>query len=157
MAPSSPRVFTGAGLSPLPSLNNPNGGNPSFPPSRFPTPAPSRPATPRQAADPPDAAAQAKRPLNRETIQVAQSGMRAMTVEDLSAAFFQLNARVEKEEGLADNLHDCVDHNAQLLTQACERLLKLEATSTPRSARRSSTSTPRMCLVTPSCGKRSTA
>ena len=51
-------------------------------------------------------------------------------MEDLSAAFFQLNARVEKEEGLATSVHSCVDHNAQLLTQACERLLKLEATST---------------------------
>ena len=57
-----------------------------------------------------------------------------MTVEDLSAAFFQLNARMEKEEGLATSAHSCVDHNAQLLTQACERLLKLEATSTTADA-----------------------
>ena len=57
-----------------------------------------------------------------------------MTVEDLSAAFFQLNARVEKEQGLATSVHSCVDYNAQLLTQACERLLKLEATSTTADA-----------------------
>ena len=134
MASTSPCMFTGAGLLPPSSLNNLSGGNPSFPPSRQPTPAPSHPATSRQAADPPDGVPQAKRPLNRETIQVAQSGMRVMTVEDLSAAFFQLNAHAEKEEGLAASVHSCVDHNAQLLTQACERLFKLEATSTTADA-----------------------
>ena len=126
----SPRVFNvSAGLS-LPSfLNNPNGGHASRPASRQATPGPSRPATPRQAIDFPDGAAQAKRPLNHETIHVADSGMRVVTIEELSAAYFKLNPRVEREEGLATSVHSCVDHNAQLLTQASDRLLKLEVTS----------------------------
>ena len=41
--------------------------------------------------------------------------MRVMTVEDLSAAFFQLNACVEKEKGFATSVRSCVDHNVQVL------------------------------------------
>ena len=55
--------------------------------------------------------------------------MRVKTLEDLSSAFFQINERLEKEEAWATSVHGCVDHNAQLLTQACERLPKLEETS----------------------------
>ena len=72
----------------------------------------------------------AKRPLNRDTIHVATHGTRDMTLEVPDAALIQLNARVENEAGRAASYHQCVDHNAQLLIQACESLLKLDASST---------------------------
>ena len=115
--PSFPRAFnTEAGLSPPLSLDNPNAGptasrGPSRPVKRPGMPGPSRPATLRQAPEPPDGAPQAKRPLNRKTIRVADTGMRVMTIEESSAAYVQFGSPGELEEGLAASVFSCVDHN----------------------------------------------
>ena len=50
-----------------------------------------------------------------------------MTNEDLSAAFFALSGRVERTEGHGANLYECVDFNANLLTEVCRELAVLKA------------------------------
>ena len=51
-----------------------------------------------------------------EPIQISASGMHVMGIEDLSAAFFQLTARVETDAPLSTSVHGCVDHSSQLVT-----------------------------------------
>ena len=50
-----------------------------------------------------------------------------MTTEDLSSAFFALNERVERTEVHGANLYECVDFNANLLTEVCKELAALKA------------------------------
>ena len=50
-----------------------------------------------------------------------------MTTEDLSSAFFALNERVERTEGHGANLYECVDFNANLLTEVCKELALLRS------------------------------
>ena len=85
--------------------------------------------------DRPDVAVpEAKRPIDASTIQVSVHGVRLMTNDDLSSAFFALNKRVERTEGHGTNLYECVDFNANLLTEVCKELALLrsaqEATAT---------------------------
>ena len=48
--------------------------------------------------------------------------MRPMTIEDLTMAFYQLNSRLEREEGVTEDIHNAVDSNAQLLGKMIQRL-----------------------------------
>ena len=120
----SPRSFAaGAALSPPPLLGNPHGLGPSRNPSCGPT------GTQRPVRDPqdcPPATQEAMRPLNSGAIQVATHGMRVMTLEDLSAAFFTLNERLERRELHADSMFEAVDHTAVLITKSCSRILAQE-------------------------------
>ena len=70
---------------------------------------------------------EAKRPIDAATIQVANQGVRVMTIEDLSAAFFALNGRMERSEGHGANLFEATDHNAVLLSEVCKELAALKA------------------------------
>ena len=65
---------------------------------------------------------EAKRPLDAASIQVSIQGVRHMSTEDLSSALFALNGRVERTEGHGKNLYECVDFNANLLTEVCKEL-----------------------------------
>ena len=61
---------------------------------------------------------QAKRPANRDAVPPGQAQVHhAMTVEDLTSAFFSLNQRLDREERWAGMIHVVVDENASLLTQ----------------------------------------
>ena len=52
---------------------------------------------------------QAKRPATRETIQVATSVTRLMTVDDLTSAFRSIHAHKDREEFFASGIHSAVD------------------------------------------------
>ena len=85
-------------------------------------------ASPRARGDRPEAPIpEAKRPLDAMAIQVSNQGMRVMTIEDLSAAFFTLNGRLERSEVHGANLFEATDFNAVLLTEACKELAALKA------------------------------
>ena len=58
---------------------------------------------------------EAKRPLDAAAITVANQGVRVMTIEDLSSAFFTFNLRLERAEGHGGSLFESVDFNAVLL------------------------------------------
>ena len=84
--------------------------------------------SPRVQHDRPDVPTpEAKRPLDAAAIQVSIQGVRHMSTEDLSSAFFALNGRVERTEGHGKNLYECVDFNANLLTEVCKELAALKA------------------------------
>ena len=84
-------------------------------------------ASPRREDRPEVPAPEAKRPLDASTIQVSVQGVRVMTIEDLSSAFFALNGRVERTEGHGTNLYETVDYNATLLSEVCVELAALKA------------------------------
>ena len=73
------------------------------------------------------AAPEAKRPLNSSAIQMAIHGVRMMTLEDLSSAFFTLNERLERRGAHAEILFEAVDFNAVLLFESCARILAHES------------------------------
>ena len=62
--------------------------------------------------------------MDRETIQVALTGQRQMTHEELTAAFFNLNGRMEKEELFSHSIRDTVVHNADVLDQVYQKTAK---------------------------------
>ena len=57
----------------------------------------------------------AKRPANRDSIQVVHTGERPLTLDELTAGFYSLLRRVEKEEAFTDVLKDTVIQNADHL------------------------------------------
>ena len=69
----------------------------------------------------------AKRPLDRSSFQVAQSGVRTMTMEDLSAGFIALNAGAERDAQWVMSVAAAVHDNAGLLNALIERVNTLEA------------------------------
>ena len=69
----------------------------------------------------------AKRPMNRASIQVAVTGERPLTHEDLTTAFCQLLRRVKTEEAFTNSLHDTVVSNADLLDQVQQRAAQAQA------------------------------
>ena len=85
-------------------------------------------ASPRARDDRPEVPTpEAKRPIDAASIQVSVQGVRVMSVEDLSAAFFVLNGLMERSEGHGANLFEATDHNAVLLTEVCKELAALGA------------------------------
>jgi hypothetical protein len=50
-----------------------------------------------------------------------------MSVEDLSAAFFALNGRLERSEGHGANLFEATDFNAVLLSEVGKDVAALKA------------------------------
>ena len=48
-------------------------------------------------------------------------------MEDLSSAFFSLNARLERSEGHGASPFEATDFNAVLLTETCKKLIGLKA------------------------------
>ena len=50
-----------------------------------------------------------------------------MTVEDLSAAFFALNGRLERSEGHGTNFFEATHFNAVLLSEVCKKVAALKA------------------------------
>ena len=69
---------------------------------------------------------EAKRPLDAASITIANQGVRVMTLEDLSSAFFSLNSRLERAKGHGGSLFESVDFNAVLLTETCKELIALK-------------------------------
>ena len=101
--------FKGQGLSPPPSLLNPH---------------PSGRATPIRAMTDMPAA---KRPMNKDAIDVAVTGQRVMSQEDLSSGFFNLNRRVEVGDKQSESIHEAVCHNAGLLDSMAKQITQLIA------------------------------
>ena len=89
----------------------------------MPTPA----ASPTQDAPPTGLTPNAKRPMNRDSIQVANTGNRLMTQEDLSAGFYNLTALQARDENFTKNVANCVDYNGKLLNELVTRVNTLEA------------------------------
>ena len=83
-------------------------------------------ASPRARDDRPEVPTpEAKRPIDAASIQVSVQGVRFMSAEDLSSAFFAINGRVERTESHGANLYETVDFNAVLLSEVCEELAVL--------------------------------
>ena len=72
----------------------------------------------------------AKRALNRDALQVANSGERVTTQEDLSSGFYNLNRRLEVEEKSTESIHAAVCHNAGLLDMMAKQIAQLQAQQT---------------------------
>ena len=70
-----------------------------------------------------------KKPVNRDTIQIAAYGMRPMNTDDLSAGFYQLSQKVEQEMKYTQQLGEAVDSNAIILGQIVARVRGLEQLS----------------------------
>ena len=117
-ASATPR--TGGGGTPVAQVHSPFGMRPR---------ATSRAgaASPRAREDRPEVPVpEAKRPLDAASIQVSNQGARGMSLEDLSAALFALNGRMERSEGHGANLFEAVDFNALLLNEMCKELISLK-------------------------------
>ena len=72
---------------------------------------------------------QAKRPANRDAVPLGQAQVHhTMSVDDLTAAFFSLNQRLDREEHWAGMIHVVVDENAALLTQTISECQSLART-----------------------------
>ena len=85
-------------------------------------------ASPRAREDRPEVPVpEAKRPIDAASIQGSNQGVRVMSVEDLSAALFALNGRMERSEGHGANLFEATDFNAVLLSETCKELVALKA------------------------------
>ena len=69
----------------------------------------------------------AKRPLDRASIQVAQTGSRVMSQEDLSAGLYHLQRLQQRDEQHLASTADAVHHNSPLLNAVVGRLNSLEA------------------------------
>ena len=72
----------------------------------------------------------AKRPLDRASIQVAVTGQRAMTIDDLTAGFYNLSSMNEKESKLLDSTAKAVEYNGRLLDALILRVNNAEAAMT---------------------------
>ena len=85
-------------------------------------------ASPRARDDRPEVPIpEAKRPIDAASIQVSVQGVRLMSAEDLSSAFFAINGRMERSENHGTNLYETIDYNAELLTEVCKELAALKA------------------------------
>ena len=89
----------------------------------MPTPA----ASPTQDAPPTGLTPNAKRPMNRDSVQVANTGSRLMSQEDLSAGFYNLASLQTRDEAFTKNVASCVDYNGKLLNELVTRVNTLEA------------------------------
>ena len=103
MAANMGYVPSGAGLAPTTPALSPMGTHPTSP--------------------------KPKRPVNRDTIQIAAHGMRPMNNDDLSAVFYQLNQKIEQEMKYTHQLGEAVDSNAIILGQIVARVGGLEKIS----------------------------
>ena len=71
----------------------------------------------------------AKRPMDRASIDVALSGSRVMTNEDLSAGFTNLQERQVRDEGFQTSVFQAVHWNADLLNKFVTRVNTPEAST----------------------------
>ena len=71
----------------------------------------------------------AKRPMDRATIDVAQGGSRLMSQEDLSAGFYNLLQLQQRDETFTKSVAECTHYNAQLLNALVTRVNTLEASA----------------------------
>ena len=76
----------------------------------------------------------AKCPMDRTSIDVALSGTRTMSAEDLSAGFLNLQLLQAHDETFQSNVASAVQYNADLLNLIVTRVNTLEATVTLASA-----------------------
>ena len=84
--------------------------------------SPVAPPTPRRLSlSPSGMTPQAKRPMDRDAIQVALTGERPLTHEELTSAFYALNRRLDKEEAFTAQMREAIIHNADLVDQAGAR------------------------------------
>ena len=84
------------------------------------TPIPGQPHPAPSGMTPPPA----KRPMDRESIQIAMSGQRSMTHEELSGAFYNLLGRLEREEQFTQQMRDAVIGNAEILDNVYKQTVK---------------------------------
>ena len=89
------------------------------------TPTPASSST--QDAPPTGLIPNAKRPMNRYSVQVANTGSRLMSQEDLSAGFYNLASLQTRDEAFTKNVASCVDYNGKLLNELVTRVNTLEA------------------------------
>ena len=101
------------------------GGNGSF--GITPQGSPAATPDPGAASEPNARSPSAKRPLDRSTIQVATSGVRTMSNEDLSSGFIQLNSGVEQDRKWLQSVADSVHWNAGLVNKLIEHVNGIEA------------------------------
>ena len=71
----------------------------------------------------------AKRPMDRTSIDVALTGSRTMTNDDLSAGFTNLHGLQTRDEGFACSMSHAVHWNADLLNKLVTRVNTLEASA----------------------------
>ena len=69
----------------------------------------------------------AKRPVDKMSIDVAQGGSRVMTQEDLSAGFHNLMGLQQRDEKFTKNIAECTHYNAELLNALITRVNAVEA------------------------------
>ena len=91
-----------------------------------PAPSPGAPSNDR----PTGASPTAKRPLDRASIQVSQSGFRPMSNEDLAQGFMNLHAGAERDAKWTQSIAESVHGNAELLNALIERVNNIEASAT---------------------------
>ena len=95
------------------------------------TPGATPAQTPVPGGGPPDGKSpNSKRPLNRETIQMAVSDTRVLGNEDLSAAVHTLYSNSERDQKWTNSIAESVHWNAQLMDKVVERVNALEAALT---------------------------
>ena len=69
----------------------------------------------------------AKRPMDKNTITIAQTGVRLMTQEDLSQSVHNLIGKQVKDEQFTTDISDCVKFNSELLNAIIVRVNTVEA------------------------------
>ena len=109
--------------------------------SQQPSPAASPPtaATPQGQSSqgvPTGSTPNAKRPMHRVSIDVALTGSRIMTNEDLSAGFTNLQRMQARDEGFQTSVAQAVHWNADLLNKLVTRVNALEASAISARPRR---------------------
>ena len=71
----------------------------------------------------------AKRPMDRASVDVALTGTRTMSAEDLSAGFLNLQRLQARDETFQSNVAGAVQYNADLLNLLVTRVNALEAST----------------------------
>ena len=95
-----------------------------------PSPSPPGAATPRSSGDRPTGATpNAKRPLDPSTIQIANTGVRPMSVEDLAAGFTQLASLQVRDFKSLTSTAEAAHYNSMLLDAVITRLNAVEASA----------------------------
>ena len=82
---------------------------------------PYRQPTPRKLEGTSGMTPSGKRPMAREQIQIALTGERPMTHDELTSGFFALLRRVETEEAFTNEMSKAVIHNCELLDMHAAR------------------------------------
>ena len=90
-------------------------------------PTPKVAPTPRKLDGPSGMTPGAKRPMAKEQIQIALTGERPLTHDELTSGFYQLLRRVEIEEEFTKELRQAVCHNADLVDHLGGRLGEVRA------------------------------